>query len=51
LLGEKMYDAVCYVVSSPTNPGPIEPSSSLDWRHFSAVVNARISYLANLSYP
>jgi hypothetical protein len=51
LIDEKMYDALCYVVSSRQNPGPKEPSSRLDWRHFSAAVQARIAYLANLGYP
>jgi hypothetical protein len=51
LLDEKMYDAVCYIVSSRDDPGPIEPSDRMDWRHFSAAVTARITYLANLGYP
>jgi Restriction endonuclease XhoI len=51
MLDEKMYDAVCYIVSSGDNPGPIEPSVRMDWRHFSAALQARISYLAGLGYP
>ena len=51
LLDEKMYDAVCYIVSSSVNPAPIELSDRLDWRHFSAAITARIAYLAELGYP
>jgi hypothetical protein len=51
LLDERVYDAVCYVVSSSRKPGPREPSARLDWRHFSAALEARISYLASLGYP
>jgi hypothetical protein len=51
LLDERVYDAVCYVVSSANKPGPKEPSKRLDWRHFSAALEARISYLASLGYP
>src|SRR5680860_497577 len=54
--GERMreqgvYDAVCYLVSSREDPGPMEPSSQLDWRHFAASIEARITYLAGLGYP
>jgi hypothetical protein len=51
LLDEGLYDAVCYLVSSSQHPGPKEPASQLDWRHFSAAIQARINYLANLGYP
>lgn len=51
LLDAKMYDAVCYLVSSRSNPGPIEPERSLDWQHFAAAIQARIHYLAALGYP
>ncbi|MBA2359326.1 MAG: type II site-specific deoxyribonuclease [Actinobacteria bacterium] len=51
LIDEGTYDALCYVVSSPQTPAPIEPSKRLDWRHFSAAIQARIAYLANLGYP
>lgn len=50
-LSEKLYDAVCYLTSSAHNPGPNEPSRVADWAHFSAAVQARINYLANLGYP
>lgn len=51
LLEEGMYDAVCYLVSSRDDPGPIEISKRLDWRHFAAALDARLQYLANLGYP
>lgn len=51
LLDSKMYDAVCYLVSSPENPTPIEPESALDWNHFAAAIRARIHYLKSLGYP
>jgi hypothetical protein len=51
LLAEGLYDAVCYVVSSPADPGPREPSPRLDWRHFSAAIAARLAYLSGLGYP
>lgn len=51
LLEQKLYDAVCYVTSSPENPLPIEPSPRLDWKHFSAAINARIRYLSDLGCP
>jgi hypothetical protein len=47
LLDERMYDAVCYVVSSSDDPGPREPSDRLDWSHFSAALEARIMYLSH----
>lgn len=51
LLTEGIYDSVCYITSSAENPEPVEPISSLDWRHFSAAINARITYLQELGYP
>jgi len=50
-LDEGLYDAVCYLVSSPEAPRPVQPSRHLDWRHFSAAIQARINYLGNLGYP
>lgn len=50
-LDEGHYDAVYYCVSSVGDPGPREPSAQMDWRHFSAAVQARIAYLAELGYP
>jgi hypothetical protein len=51
ILGDGLYDAVCYVVSSPESPVPVEPTPVLDWQHFSAAVHARITYLAKLGFP
>ncbi len=51
LLNEKLYEAVCYVVSSAHDPGPREPCAAADWQHFSAAIQGRISYLADLGYP
>lgn len=51
LLDQKLYDAVCYVTSSPESPLPVEPSARLDWSHFSAAINARIRYLKDLGFP
>jgi hypothetical protein len=51
LMDEGLYDSVCYITSSAAEPTPGEPVASLDWRHFSAAVNARISYLADLGIP
>lgn len=51
LMAERIYDAVCYVTSSAENPSPFEPVESLDWRHFSAAINARITYLQELGLP
>ncbi len=51
LLDSKMYDAVCYLVSSATEPAPIEHEPALDWAHFAAAVRARIQYLKELGYP
>jgi hypothetical protein len=51
LLSEGVYDAVCYITSSAENPKPIEPVSDLDWRHFSAAINARLTYLRELGLP
>lgn len=51
LLDENDYDAVCYLVSSPSHPDPAEPVEALDWTHFAAAISARIHYLAMLGYP
>ncbi|MFJ6212428.1 PaeR7I family type II restriction endonuclease [Streptomyces sp. NPDC092296] len=51
LMAEQLYDAVCYVTSSAADPKPTEPVPSLDWRHFSAAITARISYLKELGLP
>ncbi|WP_046470901.1 PaeR7I family type II restriction endonuclease [Allosalinactinospora lopnorensis] len=51
LIEENLYDAVCYITSSQHDPHPVEPVASLDWAHFCAGVNARISYLRDLGYP
>jgi hypothetical protein len=51
MIDEKLYDALCYVVSSPADPSPREPAARLDWQHFSAAIQGRISYLKELGYP
>lgn len=51
LMAESLYDAVCYVTSSADNPKPVELIKSLDWRHFSAAINARLAYLQELGLP
>lgn len=51
LVDEGLYDAVCYVTSSPADPGPREPEPLLDWRHFSAAIEARLTYLSKLGLP
>ncbi|MET9974450.1 PaeR7I family type II restriction endonuclease [Streptomyces microflavus] len=51
LMAEQLYDAACYVTSSATEPKPIELVESLDWRHFSAAINARLTYLRDLGLP
>ncbi|MDX3385459.1 PaeR7I family type II restriction endonuclease [Streptomyces niveiscabiei] len=51
LMAEQLYDAACYVTSSAKNPKPIELVESLDWRHFSAAINARLTYLKDLGIP
>ncbi|SEQ29442.1 PaeR7I family type II restriction endonuclease [Streptomyces radiopugnans] len=51
LVDEQLYDAVCYVTSSLENPSPVEPVDSLDWRHFAAAINARLTYLKSLGIP
>jgi hypothetical protein len=51
LMAEGLYDAVCYFTSSANRPRPIEPVDSLDWRHFSAAISARITYLQELGLP
>jgi len=51
LVEEGIYDAVCYVSASADQPKPVEPEPLLDWRHFSAALEARITYLAKLGLP
>lgn len=51
LLAEGFYDAVCYLISSPSNPGPQEPVPQLDWQHFCAAIKARIEFLSSLGLP
>ncbi|MFE5030284.1 PaeR7I family type II restriction endonuclease [Streptomyces sp. NPDC056683] len=51
LVDEQLYDAVCYVTSSAADPYPKEPVDSLDWRHFAAAINARLTYLKDLGLP
>ncbi|MYY03224.1 MULTISPECIES: PaeR7I family type II restriction endonuclease [unclassified Streptomyces] len=51
LMSERLYDAACYITSSAFDPWPREPVDKLDWRHFSAAINARLSYLKDLGFP
>lgn len=51
LIDEGIYDAVCYVTSSQDDPGPREPEQQLDWKHFSAALEARLTYLSKLGLP
>lgn len=51
LMTEGLYDAVCYIASSAADARPIELVESLDWRHFSAAVHARLTYLRELGLP
>jgi hypothetical protein len=51
LLDEGLYDAVCYLTSSRKHPRPREPERRLDWRHFSAAIEARLTYLGKLGLP
>lgn len=51
LMAEALYDAVCYITSSAENPRPIELVESLDWRHFSAAISGRLTYLHELGVP
>ncbi len=51
LLEEGLYDAVCYLLSSPTDPGPREPVPQLDWQHFSDQIKTRIKFLAGRGLP
>ncbi|MFJ2563497.1 PaeR7I family type II restriction endonuclease [Streptomyces sp. NPDC087568] len=51
LVDEQLYDAVCFVTSSAEDPSPQEPVDSLDWRHFAAAINARLTYLKDLGLP
>jgi hypothetical protein len=50
-LEEGLYDAVCYVTASKAEPIPREPEPLLDWRHFSAAIEARLTYLSKLGLP
>jgi hypothetical protein len=51
LMDEGLYDAVCFVTSSPNEPGPREPEPGLDWQHFSAAIEGRLTYLKKLGLP
>jgi hypothetical protein len=51
LIEEGLYDAACFITSSAANPVPGEPVEALDWRHFSAAITARITYLQELGLP
>ncbi|MEV8321488.1 PaeR7I family type II restriction endonuclease [Streptomyces sp. NPDC059900] len=51
LKAEEIYDEVCYITSSASDPKPKEPVDTLDWLHFSAAINSRIQYLAELGIP
>lgn len=51
LLAEKLYDAALCVASSGADSKPVEFDDRLDWRHFYAAVEARISYLRDLGIP
>ena len=51
LMAEGLYDAVCYITSSADDPTPSELVESLDWRHFSAAISARLTYLQELGLP
>jgi Restriction endonuclease XhoI len=48
LMAEGLYDAICYITSSAEDPTPVELVESLNWRHFSAAIMARITYLHEL---
>lgn len=51
LMSEGLYDAVCYVASSPGTAVPVEPVDSLDWRHLAAAIEGRLAYLQALGFP
>jgi len=51
LIEERLYDAVCFVSASSIDPVPQEPDPQLDWRHFSAAIEARLTYLSKLGLP
>jgi hypothetical protein len=51
LVEEKIYDAVCYISASPSDPHPTEPDPLMDWQHFSAAIEARLTYLSKLGFP
>lgn len=51
LLDKKLYDAVCYIISSSSKQRPTQLLPSLDWQHFSAAIAARIAFLKELGIP
>lgn len=51
LVAEGLYDAVCYVTSAAQDAKPLELVEALDWRHFSASITARLTYLKELGLP
>ena len=51
LLAEKLYDTALCVASSGPDDAPVEFDDRLDWRHFHAAVEARLSYLRELGIP
>ncbi|MGW1181533.1 PaeR7I family type II restriction endonuclease [Streptomyces drozdowiczii] len=51
VVSERLYDAACYITSSAADPRPYEPVDKMDWRHFSAAINARLTYLRDLGFP
>jgi len=51
LLDEDFYNAVCFLISSATDPGPQEPVPQLNWQHFCAAIKARIKFLKGLGLP
>lgn len=51
MLEQGLYDAVCYLVSSPALDEPKEPNPLLDWNHFSAALKGRLAYLDGLGIP
>lgn len=51
LVDEGLYDAVCYITASKSEPSPTEPEPLLDWCHFSAAIEARLTYLSKLGLP
>lgn len=51
LMAEDIYDSICYITSSAAEPKPVELVPKLDWRHFSAAITARLTYLRELGLP